>query len=234
VTDPAVSALKVSLPKRAHGGRLHEELRRGDHVVVLRPDRVFCSVHDMSTTLFDWKARGITAHFAEDRIDLSTEYGELILTVLVSFAQMERQLTAARCREARAVLVSQGKFAGGNGPPPFWKLEKSGRTKKLVLDRKQLATFRLAKLYLARGATKRQALERVEALLATREQRLPIPLSGVQRIGGYRDLPKHIRPDHAGWIRPLWTVARFDKANSVYGNAIVHWIESRRIKSPLV
>lgn len=92
-------------------------------------------LHDMRNTLFDWRARRITAHFAEDRIDLSTEYGELILNVLVSFAQMERQLTASRCREVRAVIVAEGKFAGGTGPPPFWKLQRSGGSKKLVHDR---------------------------------------------------------------------------------------------------
>lgn len=89
----------------------------------------------MSTTLFEWKARGVTAHFAEDRIDLSTEYGELILTVLVSFAQMERQLTGSRCRESRAVLVAEGKYTFGNGAPPFWKLSKCRGGKRLVLDK---------------------------------------------------------------------------------------------------
>jgi DNA invertase Pin-like site-specific DNA recombinase len=223
VTDPAVSALKTPFPTRTHGGRLHRQLSPGDHIIVLRPDRVFCSIHDMSTTLFDWKARGITAHFAEDRIDLGTEYGELILTVLVSFAQMERQLTSSRCRDARAVLVADGKFAGGNGPPPFWKLHKSGGVKKLILDRKQLATFRLARLYLARGATKQQALEQVEALLAKREQRLPIPLTGTKRLGRFRTLPKQIRPNCDGWILPLWTVSRFDKAALVFDDSLCLW-----------
>lgn len=223
VTDPAVSALKTPFPARSHGGRLHRELSPGDHIVVLRPDRVFCSIHDMSTTLFNWKARSITTHFAEDRIDLSTEYGELILTVLVSFAQMERELSSSRNRETRVVLVAEGKYAGGNGPPPFWRLHKSGGVKKLVLDRRQLATFRLARLYLARGATKQQALEQVEALLAKREQRLPIPLTGTKRLGQFRTLPKHLRPNRGGWILPLWTVSRFDKALLVYDEGLAQW-----------
>ena len=92
-----------------------------------------------------------------------------------------------------------------------------------MLDRKQLATFRLARLYLARGETKKQALEQVEALRAKRENRLPIPLNGVKRLGQFRTLPKHIRPNRDGWILPLWTVSRFDKAIVVYDEALALW-----------
>ena len=74
----------------------------------------------------------------------------------------------------------------------------------------QLATFRLAKMDLARGATKQQALERVEALLANRENRLQIPLTGVRRRGRFRTLPTNFRANRDGWFLPLWTVARFD------------------------
>ncbi len=230
VTDTAVSARKCALKKRPCGGDMYRELRSGDHVIVLRPDRVFGSSSDMSETLIEWKKRGVTAHFTEMSLNLSTPWGEVILSILVAIAQFERDQAAERSRETRVVLESQGKFAGGRYPP-FWRVLVVGghshKKRQLVIDGNQIATFRLIQRYRSSGMSVEKALVRLEELLARREGRLPIPQHGVHRIGKYSDLPENYLPDRNGTIYPMWTIGAYRTALKVWGETQRIWMEMR-------
>lgn len=63
----------------------------------------------------------------------------------------------------------------------------------------------------------------METLIAKRERCLPIPLVGVKRRGRFRTLPRHVSPSRSGWIWPLWTASRFDKAAASYDDALIQW-----------
>lgn len=222
--DQTVSALSVRLCNRPQGSQLCKALRRGDHVVVLRPDRVFGTISDMSQQLEKWHEDGVTCHFAGSSINLGDQFGPLIVTVLVAMAQMERQLASTRNAESRAVLASRGHFAGGNAAPPFWKIVRCDHTKQLILDRRQLISFRLTQWLRSKGMTVTAALTRVEELLAARERRPPIPLSGVMRIGKWNKLPPGYKPDRRnGLYYPLWTVRRYEISIPAYDAAIAEW-----------
>lgn len=223
VTDPAISAWSIPLSKRTYGGQMYKDLKRGDTVVFLRPDRVFCSIGDMSDVLRNFKERGIKIHFTEGGINLDTPFGELVLSVMVAFADMERQLASNRAKDTRAALEADGKFTGGPGYPPFWMGFRMEGKKKLVLDRRQLVTYRMIRMLINSGMSIQKALERCEELIAQREGRKPIPPSGVRRIGYWAILPKYYVPNSKGIVYPMWTRHRFDNAKGLYEKAIEGW-----------
>lgn len=223
ITDPAISALSTPLSKRSYGGIMYKELQRGDTVVCLRPDRVFGSIADMSDVIRNFKDRGIKLHFAEGGLNLDSAFGEQILSVMVMFAEMERKFAAARAKDSRAALEEDGKFTGGKGYPPFWMGFRMDGKKKLILDRRQLVTFRLIKGLVDRGMSIRKALERCEELIAQREDRKVIPASGVRRIGYWATLPDYYIPYSNGFVYPMWTARKFFSAKPLYAKAIEQW-----------
>lgn len=97
--------------------RLMEDIDRGevDMVVVYKVDRLSRSLLDFARLMekFEKKSIGfvsITQHF-----DTSTSMGRLVLNVLLSFAQFERELISERTRDKIAAARRRGKWTGG--PP---------------------------------------------------------------------------------------------------------------------
>ena len=240
VTDPAISAWKQPVFERTYGAELNRQLRKGDTVVCLRPDRVFCSISDMSDTLREWDSRGVKVHFAEGGLNLDSEFGRMILAVLVAFAEMERKLTSNRAKECREETESQGKFAGGYGYPPFWMGAKINSKRCLVLDRRQLVSFRLIRFLMRdkfietpegqvkiKGLLIGAALNRVESLIAKREGRPEIKQHGVPRKGVWASLPDYYVPNKNGLIYPLWTRKRYLIAKPLFEAAMSQWREKQ-------
>jgi len=224
-TDAAVSARDVPLFMRPQGKLLNSELREGDVVVCLRPDRVFGSIHDMSRVLIDWKNRGIGLRFAEFGFDLNSPGGDMFLSTMVAFAQFEREMCSVRAKETRAVLEGKGKFTGGrNGHFPMFYREVSDperKRRRLVLDAKQLSSFRLLD-FLAKKIGINKALERVEYLISLREGRKPLPQCGAVKarsVWKNTDIP----PNNKGEIFPMWTRLRYHKGRSQYAAAKAAW-----------
>lgn len=234
-TDAAVSALSIGMFNRPNGRKLNEVLRSGDVVVCLRPDRIFGSVRDMSETLVDWSDRGVSLHFVDGGgMSMSTPAGQMAMNAMVAFSQFERQLASARAKESRAILESEGKFTGGrNGHyPPFYRMamasetlpgeKKTKKSRRLVIDRKQISTFMLIER-LGRRIGIKNALIRVEELIAKRENRPPIPEHGVQKKGRWANVPRHYVPDRNGNIWPMWTRRRFNGARESWPTVQAEW-----------
>lgn len=177
--DEAVSAWKHRLKLRPNGKRMHDGLRDGDHVVFSRLDRAFRSIRDMSETLPDWQARGVTAHFASDQLDLSTAMGCAIVAFMAVFAELEPALTSARTREALHQLRLQGR-----GVSRVWGFSKApvpglDGCYRFVPNRRQLSLMRLVYWLKRCGMPERKIVARVEELMAKREGRRPLPAGGV-------------------------------------------------------
>lgn len=219
----AVSSLANPLRSRPVGGMLFKELKPGDHVVFYRPDRVFGTVRDMVNTVHDWVEQGITAHFSEDGTNTDDESGVFLLTMATLFSQLERQLASSRNKEARAVLESAGKFAGGSNAPPFWKVYKKGKFKRLVLDRQQLVEYRYLRLSIHKHRlTENEACVRLESIKALRDGRREIPQSGANAsLPGYNAMRD--RPVIRGMIFPAWTRKRMQSAKGRYEKALEDW-----------
>lgn len=226
-TDPAVSARDIPMFHRPYGKSLNKTLREGDVVVCLRPDRIFGTIHDMSKVMLEWKARGIRLHFAEIDMEMDTPFGDMVLSSFVALAQYERDIASARATEARAVLAGEGKFTGGrNGAyPPFYRmlLNEATRSRRLVLDIKQISSFRLL-LRLEQKFGLPHALKRVEELIALREDRPPIPQCGVKKRGTkWASLGADYPPNSKGEIFPMWTRRRFQEARDKFPAALQAW-----------
>jgi len=92
-SEEGVSAAKIPLIERPAGKKLNSKLRRGDHVVFAKVDRCFRNQKDFVLTQELFNAKGVKMHFADLGIDTSTPQGEMMLTTLVAFAQLESRQT---------------------------------------------------------------------------------------------------------------------------------------------
>lgn len=111
--DAGLSAKSLARPalQRALG-----MLRDGqaDALLVVKLDRLTRSVRDLGTLVEDYFATGRWALLSvADSIDTRSAAGRLVLNVLASVAQWEREATAERTRDALAHLRSEGVRLGG-------------------------------------------------------------------------------------------------------------------------
>ena len=86
--------------------------RSGDVLVVTRLDRLARSVADLCKILGQLQDRGASLRVLNIDLDTSTPTGKLILNVLGSIAQFERELTLERQREGIAKAKAEGKYKG--------------------------------------------------------------------------------------------------------------------------
>jgi site-specific DNA recombinase len=123
--------------------RLLDDIERGevDMVVVYKVDRLSRSLLDFARLMekFDKKRIGfvsITQHF-----DTSTSMGRLILNVLLSFAQFEREIISERTRDKIAAARRRGKWTGG---PPVLGYRLDSDRRVLTIEPDEAAVVRLA------------------------------------------------------------------------------------------
>jgi len=228
--DSAITAYKIPLSSRTDGKRLIAALQPGDHILFYSMDRAFRNTREMLVMTEEWRRSGITAHFISEGFDMSSPEGRLVATVAASLGEMEAALCSSRAKETRAVIAHSGKFAGGSNAPPFWRLHKFHGKQVLVLDRYQIVTFRCIKsLIEVAGLTKIAACRRVEELLAQRENRVAIPLSGVlRRSPRFLGLPERFRPYRNGMIYPMWTDRRYDLGAKTWDETLEAWRDQKQ------
>jgi DNA invertase Pin-like site-specific DNA recombinase len=89
-----------------------EYCRPGDVLIVTRLDRLARSVADLCTILAQIELRGVSFRVLNMDLDTGTPTGKLILNLLGSIAQFERELTLERQREGIARAKAQGKYKG--------------------------------------------------------------------------------------------------------------------------
>jgi DNA invertase Pin-like site-specific DNA recombinase len=87
-------------------------VREGDSLVVTKLDRLARSVHDLCNIVKRIEAKGGSLRILAMNLDTSTPTGKLILNVLGSVAQFEREVMLERQREGIAKAKSEGKYKG--------------------------------------------------------------------------------------------------------------------------
>lgn len=97
--DTAVSGTKP-LFERPIGRQVNGLLQAGDHIVWARLDRAFRSVIDGASTMAELGRRGVFVHSLDLGLDTSTAVGRCVCTVMLAFAELEREYTGARTRDA--------------------------------------------------------------------------------------------------------------------------------------
>jgi len=140
------------LPKHYDdGGRSGADLRRPalqdligdieggliDIVVIYKLDRITRTLLDFVRLMelfehFDVSFVAVTQNF-----DTGDSTGRLILNVLLTFAQFEREITSDRLRDKFSTMREQGMFVGGNPPYGYDLVDK-----KLIINKAEAAIVR--------------------------------------------------------------------------------------------
>lgn len=133
-------------------GQALSHLRPGDTLVVWRLDRLGRSLARLVALIADFKGRGIGFRSLMDLIDTTTPAGELVLNVLASIAQFERELIRERTKAGLESARARGRKGGRKR-----KLDaKASREVRALLKDPEITTTEIV----ARYAVSRSALYR--------------------------------------------------------------------------
>jgi DNA invertase Pin-like site-specific DNA recombinase len=114
---------------REAGRQLMVTLRRGDHVVVAQLAALASSFLGFARILEQWAKQGVVVHLCQvprGVFDPANEYCEILIQVLVTFAQHQRRLVGLRTRQGLAVVKSEGRRHSRIAPYGF-KWERRGK-----------------------------------------------------------------------------------------------------------
>lgn len=111
--------------------RLLTDIRAGkvQIVVVYKVDRLTRSLADFAKLIELFDAHGVSFVSVTQQFNTTTSMGRLMLNVLLSFAQFEREVTGERIRDKIAASKKKGLWMGGTPP-----LGYDVRDRKLVVD----------------------------------------------------------------------------------------------------
>jgi DNA invertase Pin-like site-specific DNA recombinase len=103
------------LRDREAGNVLCRNLQRGDHVIVVKPDRIFRNLSDCLVILDQLDRIGARLHvcdFLGQSIDLTRWIGRPHIRFLAVFANLERTFIAERSRETTRARRARREGAG--------------------------------------------------------------------------------------------------------------------------
>lgn len=123
--DSAVSGSKP-LFERPSGRNLWALAQPGDHLVWAKLDRAFRSVVDGAATLAMLAQKGVFVHSLDLGLDTSTAIGRCVCTVMLAFAELEREYARERTREALREKRSAGLPYGRHTPIGWRRVGKRG------------------------------------------------------------------------------------------------------------
>ena len=103
---------------RPEWAKLAVYARDGDTVVVWRIDRLGRSLIDVLTTVAELADQGITVRSISDGIDPTTPVGRLMLGMLATLAEYERELIRERVNAGIAAARANGVVFGRPAPAP--------------------------------------------------------------------------------------------------------------------
>ncbi|MEL6243920.1 MAG: recombinase family protein [Pseudomonadota bacterium] len=110
--DVVMEKLSAVADKRPGFDAALARLERGDTFCVLDLDRAFRSTVDAITVADQLKERGINFRVLNSPIDTTTEFGEVVFTILAALAQAERKTASRRTREGLEAARKRGKHVG--------------------------------------------------------------------------------------------------------------------------
>jgi site-specific DNA recombinase len=119
-----------------------------DCVVVYKVDRLSRSLLDFAQMMRTFEERKVSFVSVTQQFNTGTSMGRLVLNVLLSFAQFEREIISERTRDKIAATRRKGKWAGGH-PILGYDVDPDGY--KLVVNPKEAEKVRaIFNLYLER------------------------------------------------------------------------------------
>lgn len=100
-------------------------------VVVYKVDRLTRSLADFAKLVEVFEKKGVSFVSVTQQFNTTTSMGRLMLNVLLSFAQFEREVTGERIRDKIAASKKKGMWMGGTPPIGY---EANGRKLEVVHD----------------------------------------------------------------------------------------------------
>src|SRR5256714_10684805 len=128
--------------------RLFTDIAAGriDCVVVYKVDRLSRSLLDFAKMMETFEKHRVALVSVTQQFNTATSMGRLILNVLLSFAQFEREIIAERTRDKIAATRRKGKWTGGY---PLLGYDVAPKGGKLLLNENEAVQVRaLFQLYL--------------------------------------------------------------------------------------
>ncbi|MEZ6133261.1 MAG: recombinase family protein [Planctomycetaceae bacterium] len=123
-----------------------------DCVVIYKLDRLSRSLMDFARIMDVFDEHGVTFVSVTQQFNTSTSMGRLMLNVLLSFAQFEREIIGERIRDKIAAQRRRGKWSGGI-PILGYDVDRSGNSPKLVINAKEAKRVReVFELYIQFGS----------------------------------------------------------------------------------
>jgi site-specific DNA recombinase len=115
------------------------EAGRIDCVVVYKVDRLSRSLLDFTRLMEAFDKQRVSFVSVTQQFNTGSSMGRLVLNVLLSFAQFEREIIAERTRDKIAAMRRKGKWAGGL-PPLGYDVDPT--TSKLMVNADEAAVVR--------------------------------------------------------------------------------------------
>lgn len=110
--DDGVSGA-VHASQRPQFGKMLQQIRKGETVVVSKLDRLGRDAVDIGTTLRDFEQREVGVIVLQlGRLDMSTPVGKAMLTMLGAVAELERDLLVERTQAGLERVKAEGKKLG--------------------------------------------------------------------------------------------------------------------------
>jgi DNA invertase Pin-like site-specific DNA recombinase len=114
-------------------------IRSGDTLVVTKLDRLARSVADLCVLVARIEAKGASLRILDMQLDTSTPTGRLMLNMIGSIAQFERELMLERQRDGIAAAKLKGKYKG-RAPTARAKADEVRKLAAAGLTRDAIAT----------------------------------------------------------------------------------------------
>jgi site-specific DNA recombinase len=205
--------------------RLLQDVRSGkvDIVVVYKIDRLSRSLTDFATLQTEFEKYGVAFCSVTQDINTATSAGRMMLNILMTFAQYEREIIAERIKDKLSASKRKGKYVGGLLPLGY---DADSEAMKIIINPAEVKAVKLIFTEYVRTGS----LKQVQRLLEERNIRTkawiskkgiahggnPINLAVLRNmitnpiyIGKLRYQGKVYDAEHEGIISPeLWQKAQ--------------------------
>ena len=130
-----------------------------DIVVVHRIDRLSRSLADFLQTVQVFEKHYVSFISSSQQINTNSVMGKLMLNVLLSFAQFEREMISLRTKEKLIASRKKGRFTGGR-PVKGYDIDRSDSGSKLIINTEEAEQVReIFSLYLENKSLSQTAKE---------------------------------------------------------------------------
>lgn len=154
ITD-SYSGTKMERPNFT---KLLNRLQQGDKLVVTKLDRFARTAVEGGAIVKELHEKGVTIHILNMGIADNSPMGKLMVTMLLAFAEFERDMIVERTQSGKAIAKANGKRVDGR--PKKFKPEQMEHAMKLLEDNSFTEVERMtgiSKSTLVREARKRRA-----------------------------------------------------------------------------